>query len=723
MHSSSKKFLVKQYHVVLICLFLFLSPPAIAQLHITFFNAWALMDTTITRITIKDTKELLEKACKCTVDFDNPQATIQIYLPEIHPDSSLVPTRFEKAASFPYKHYPIHDYQWIQQKPNDSTYILHLIASTHQAVSFGLYGLLQEKLGFQFYHPRNTVIPNLKTWPLSNEFEFTARPLFDKKGFHLHTQHPIELTEYLLNPTIPEGLDVVKEYIDWLVRNGQNYFEFCLLNSIDKKQWIEHAKKITDYCHQRGIFVSVDVSLHMIQQKNFQLYTSSIGKKKQIRKNLAWLNQANWDFMHMEFTTAEFFGGNRKKREKLRFYILDWLDKHSSTKLMGRQHIVKPEREYKRKKHYAYDSLEIELDKKRGVMAHTVMFYDMTEPHAPVYENENQRHMFEFMLKQHKQRETWYYPESAYWVTFDNSIPMTLLPYLTARLADIDTCVAYQIPGHITFSSGWEWGYWLFDWSIARWSWQYTYNQKKEIRTADMFVKPMLNDSMLIFFQQAIQTQQEFLKNQNLIQWLTAMTVIDEIPFKKFSLQFQPRPHLSYKYIRRRATLKEINLIESTDLPRLKSFADTTYHLITKFANQINDKNQHHEIVHELFDGIYITGLRALHRYYILKYLIEIRKNKLLNKNVKLPNTFLEQAKLVRLQALQLVKKREAGYRYPYNLIATRFKDHTAYRFGYLYTVSNLHFWNREEQQAKKNRYGPFFMNIFNIARIMGFIK
>lgn len=681
------------------------------------------MDTSITRLAIEDTKQLLEKACECKVDFNNPQANVQIYLPVIHPDSALAPTRFEEAASYPYKHYPKHDYQWVQIKSNDSTYYLHLMATTHQGVSFGLYGLLQEKLGFQFYHPRNTIIPDIKSWPLKNEFQFTAYSLFDKKGFHLHTQHPIELTEYLLDPTIPEGFDAVKEYIDWLVRNGQNYFEFCLLNSIDKKRWIEHAKKITDYCHQRGILASVDVSLHMIQQKNFQLYTSSIGKKKQIRKNLAWLSQANWDFMHMEFTTAEFFGGNRRKREKLRFFILDWLNKHTSTKLMGRQHIVKPEKEYKRKKQYAYDSLEIQLDKHRGVMAHTVMFYDMTEPHAPVYENENQRHMFEFMLKQHQQHETWYYPESAYWVTFDNSIPMTLLPYLTARLTDIDTCVAYHIPGHITFSSGWEWGYWLFDWSIARWSWQYTHNQETEKRTADMYVKALLNDSMQFFFQQALQTQQEFLKNQNLIQWLTAMTVIDEIPFKKFSLQFQPRPALSYKYIRRCASLNEINQIQSADLPRLKAFADTTRYLITRYANQLNYKDQHWETAQELYDGIYITGLRSLHRYFVLKYLTDYRKNNLLKQQEKTLHTLLEQAKQVRLQALQLVKNREANYRYPYKLLATRFKDHTAYRFGYLYTVNNLHFWNREEQQAKKNRYGPLFMNIFNIARIMGFIK
>jgi hypothetical protein len=231
-----------------------------------------------------------------------------------------------------------------------------------------------------------------------------------------------------------------------------------------------------DYAHSRGLLVAADLSLHMIQQKTFQLYKGPVNQKKQIEKNLEWLLQADWDFFNMEFSTAEFIAGNKKKKEELRQYIIAWLMQHSHTKLMGRQHIVKPEKELGGKKDFQWDSASLALDKQRGVLSHTVMFYDMTEPNAPVYENKNQRHQFDFLLNQMKERETWYYPESAYWITFDNSIPLFLLPYLNARLSDIDTCVKYGVPGHVTFSSGWEWGYWLFDWSIARWSWRYSYD-------------------------------------------------------------------------------------------------------------------------------------------------------------------------------------------------------------------------------------------------------
>ena len=59
---------------------------------------------------------------------------------------------------------------------------------------------------------------------------------FDKLGFHLHTLHPIEMTEILLS-TSEDNLILAQQYIDWLAHNGQNYFEFNLLESIDSKTW------------------------------------------------------------------------------------------------------------------------------------------------------------------------------------------------------------------------------------------------------------------------------------------------------------------------------------------------------------------------------------------------------------------------------------------------------------------------------------------------------
>ena len=47
----------------------------------------------------------------------------------------------------------------------------------------------------------------------------------------------------------------------------------------------------------------------------------------------------------------------------------------------------------------------------------------------------------------------------------------------------------------------------------------------------------------------------------------------------------------------------------------------------------------------------------------------------------------------------------------------------TVYDFGYLYTVSDLHFWEREELQAKNNKWKFWYQNIWDVLKIIGVKK
>ncbi len=702
----------------------------VAQQSISLIFPASLKDTSITSLAIKDVQQLLKQACNCDVSLNDNSADVLLKLPAIDKTEASKLNRFAADAKFPYRNYPEHNYSWSLKKEN-SKVILELKASSWQGVSFGLYGLLQEKLGFKFYHPRRMIVPHWTEFPLQQNFRWEAKSLFDKHGFHLHTQHPLELTEQLHDGNLPHALEDVKEYIDWLARNGQNYFEFCLLESIDRKVWHTHAKAIVDYCHSRGIIAAVDLSLHMIQQKTFQLYKGPAAKQKQVEKNLVWLMQADWDFINMEFSTAEFISGNKKKKEELRLFIISWLKKNSNTKLMGRQHVVRHENEAGHKrKDFEWDSASLALDKERGVLSHTVMFYDMTEPNAPVYENKNQRHQFDFLLEQMKVRETWYYPESAYWVTFDNSVSMFLLPYLSARLSDIDTCVKYNVPGHITFSSGWEWGYWLFDWSIARWSWQHTTDGVAQKRFPEMYAHDMLHENKeKNAFNKLFDLQQTYLKDSSLMQWMTAMTITDEIGIKALNDAYHPRPQWSYKFLQRKADTSILEKVKNTVLPNLENFANGNFGYIYVLKDEAYELLEEGEATkeevaasEEFTDGIAITALRAKHRYTILSYIICKRYSAIEHKKCSC-DSLLTLAVSARNAAQQIVKMRETSYRYPLYSIATKRWDHTSYHFGYLYAVSNLHFWKREEEEARKNKYSPLFMNIWNMWRIAGIIN
>ncbi|MDX2003254.1 MAG: hypothetical protein SFW35_12515 [Chitinophagales bacterium] len=689
----------------------------------------AAMENSITRYAIDDVQQLLGNACGCQVYLNRPDADVSLILSPIDTSQIKKPTIFSKGKTYPYSHYPDHAYEWTG-KNEGGKWVYRLKSNSFQGLAFGLYGLLQEQLGFSFFHPRQTIKPNLSAWPLAN-LDWTASPRFDKKGFHLHTMHPLELTEQLLDEDRPNALQDVKQYIDWLVRNGQNYFEFNLLEGIDRKHWPSYAKQIVDYGHQRGILMGIDVSLHMVQQKAYMLYktfpASWRTKEKQIDRNLKWLMQAPWDYVNMEFSTTEFSNSGMEEKEKLRLGILKQLKEKYHAHLLGREHVVrKAELLRGGENSFAWDSNAVKLDKERGVLIHTVMFYSATDEKAPVYRNENLRHMLDMLLQEKQVRETWYYPESAYWITFDNSVPMMLLPYLSARLEDINTMDSLQIPGHITFSSGWEWGYWLIDWSIARWSWNHRINGELKKYSPTVFLEDLFPKPIVEIFSEATDLQDEYIKDKELIRYMAPSTITDEMP-APIDLAFQPRPQWKYSWLRYKAPTEALDTVKLSGIAQLRKYATLNDSLL-KNLHTLRGKIGAMDsltlmLLDELADGLRINSLRALHRAYTLEALIIKRKADIAHQPDKESKALLEKAKDIRVQGLGVVARREANYRYPLQWIAEKRKDHTCYHFGYLYTTSYLHFWYREEQQIRNDRYGPFYLNIYNIPRIVGIIN
>ncbi len=704
---------------------------AAAQQNISIITPQQNLENSVSKLAIEDVQQLLQQACNCTVELNKTASEIQLLLPQIDTAKAVDKSAFEETANYPYLHVPQHHYKWTSKKESKKI-ILRLETPTYFGISCALYGLLQEKLGFKFYHARETIIPEWNQWPLPETFEWIAIPRFDKKGFHLHTMHPLELTEPLLDHNFPGGIEQMKEYIDWLARNGQNYFEFNLLESIDLKKWPAYSKQITDYCHQRGIISGLDVSLHMLQQKAFQLYrnfpASWLSKEKQMEKRLDLLFYAKWDVLNVEFSSTEFSSGNVKKKKKLQLHLGKLLSEKYHAKLMGRKHVVQETAEMggkKKKKDYVMNAEETALDKKRGILIHTVMFYTISEEKAPVYRNKNLRHMLDLLLKEKEVRETWYYPESAYWITFDNSIPMFLMPYLSARLDDILLMDSLQIPGHITFSSGWEWGYWLFDWSIARWSWEHNWNNVILQPSATQYINEIFNNKPITdYFEDNLKIQNYFLKDKEMMRYMTASTATDEFP-KPFDLEFHPRPEWHYKWLAKKSDWETLQQIRNEKLPLLHIFSSATKgysDVLNSQMRTIKLTAQQQKILNELTQGIEITGLRAQHRKETLEYLITKREYKL-KREKESAELLLEKAINTRKAAQQIVSAREQNYRYDLALLSTKHYEHTAYHFGYLYPVHNLNFWKREEEQFRKNNFSPFFMNIMNLRRIIGIIN
>lgn len=685
-----------------------------------------LLENELVQKSVDDCLMLLQKACQCPVEINDRSQEVLLFLPDI--DSSLSTKTPPSKNNYPSIAYPEHGYQWTSQRKGQQIH-LKLETNSPVGISFGMYGLLQEQLWFAFYHPKQSIIPKLEFWPLTEEFSWKASPRFSKKGFHLHTMHPIELTEPLLNPACPNGIEQVKEYIDWLVRNQQNYFEFNLLECQDLNTWVSYIKPVVDYAHARGVLIGLDLSLHMTQQKAFMLYknfpNSLKTAKKQIEENLAILFEAPWDVITLETSTTEFTQGNQSKIQDLQLYITDLVVHKYHAHLANRQHVVQDKHMLKKGK--PIDSLtttEQQLDANRALFVHTVMFYGLTDSKAPVYKNENLLHLLDLLQEEQKVRETWYYPESAYWVTFDNSVPMLLMPYLQTRLDDILLMDSLDVEGHLTFSSGWEWGYWLIDWSIARWSWKHQFNHKDLVPRATQFLTDIFHNQEIVNQLNALaHLQQKYIKEKELIRYMVAQTVTDEMP-KPFNIEFHPRPEKSYKWMRYKANRDDILMLEQKAVQPLLEFATIGESLVQQLKLLSASTQQHKALLEELTTALSITNLRAKHKAQTLSLLLQKRKVQLTKDKTAHLEEYYKNAEKIRLQAQKLVKKQEQQYRYPLTSIARKMEQGgtTAYNFGYLYPVSNLHFWEREEEQVKQDKYGPFFMSIWDIPRILGIV-
>lgn len=678
--------------VAIILLFFSIIHSAIGQLKISIISDHFLMENDCSKMAIEDAAKLLTQTNGCTFSNTDTTADIVLKLP-----SRLLQTLVADDS-----------YQW-----NRDNNTWNLTAASTKGVANGLYGFMQEVLGYKFYHPREMMSPDLTKQKAPAMNSFRGQPSFANIGFHLHTMHPIELTEDLLDQKRIGGIDRIYEYINWLARNGQNYFEFNVLESIELESWIIHAKKISNYAHQRGIRCGLDLSLHMLQQKAFQLYEAPPYKfgniQKQIEYNVGMLSKTGFDVWNVELSATEFTTGDQTKKKKI-LQFLTGLLQQNSIQLMSRNHVVKTDQMVNGGK--GEEAGDILADG-QGLMVHTVMFYSLTDEKAPVYRNKNLKHMHEILQKEKSKRPTWYFPESAYWVTFDSSVPMFLLPYFSARLSDIELCEKENIEGHLTFSSGWEWGYGYIDWSIARWCWKYKMDGADVKRTSLQYVNELVSADFKKYVEEEEKLQQEYIKEKELIRVLVAQTITDEIP-GPFNLEFHPRPIYPYSYIRNKAKIGQLDSTQILYLDPLEQYF-TQGLKNDSMIDHLKLKQQEQEI----FDGIQITHLRAKHRWNTLNYIVQKRKNYLTKAKLDISG-FLVEAEKIRLMALDIVKNREANYRYDQKMLTTKHSDHTCYHFGYLYPVHELHFWEREELQAKNGNYNFWYRSIWNVGRTVG---
>lgn len=703
-------------HAALLLAFLSIPAHAFADaLKITIAAPPSLLDSPVARLAVEDAASLLRRMFpQGTVSVNGRGADVRLVLPEVPAAASP----FASTAGRSRSPFAVSDasYRWRSGRQG-AEIVVRLRASSPEGVANGLYGLLQERLEMRFHHPRESIIPVRTAWPLPTRFSFSGAPRFGKRGFHIHTLHPVELTEQLHDPTLPNAFGDVRAYIDWLARNGQNTFQFFLLRGIDRKSWPAHARRIVEYAHSRGVRCGVEISLAMLQQQAFQAVTllrPYPSYTTQVDETLAWLFQAPWDFVTIEATMGEHLPFLDRLLPGVQRHLERRVAEHHGASVMYATHVIRAGGEEK---------VRTPLLPSSGILIHTVMCYSASEAKAPVYGNANQCFMLDAAREEVRRRETWYWPESSYWVSFDSSVPLLLLPYLESRRQDMETMAGIGLSGHLTFTSGWEWGYWLVDWSIARWSWRYADNGRERptsplSRLAELFPDPGLSR----LWREALEMQEHYLKERELMRYMAALAPFSELP-PPFARPFQPEPGFRYARLLDNAGEGEVEALLAGPVAELERYSAGMESLVGRLAARLDSLHRgggealvRRALTDELLRALRVTSLRAAHRALTIRAILAKREKERGNESERL----LARAGEVRLKALALVGEQESHYRYPVTLIARKRPSLTAYPFGYLYPVSVLFFWEREEEQVRRGRFDALFMNLWDFRRTLG---
>ncbi len=554
---------------------------------------------------------------------------------------------------------------------------LKVEATTEEWPSVLYYGL--QKLGFLFPHPRWSLAPKLGEINKKGCFKTHYwKPRLNLRGFHLHNQHPNEWVHgfFMNKPKIAE------DYIRWLVRNGQNYLQIQMIDFKGKKN-ISNFKNQLKFAKAMGLKVGLSVSFALVQQESQSLIPlisaiTGLGDKHFLKKNIQQLiKDYSFDHLIAELGTTEFSSTHYKR-------TLNWMNKTSelleshNKKLYIKVHVSSNQSD---KKFGNFNFLPAHANKNVGILPHTVFFYGLKDTSAPMYGQKNFSSIKDFMLKEASKRDVIYYPETSYFIGMDIDVPLLLTDYLLARHQDLLFLEDNKINKQVNFTTGMELGYWLFDWTLALMTQKNTnYNIGLKLLGEDLEA-----------WDKVINYQKTYFNKNQAIQSITASNLMDEVNSKH--------------RIHKRNLLKELEKNETERYKEEKILEEA-----------VRNQPPLHKIKNkELKQLLEVTFLRVSHAYYLRK---AIKYKSLLGYRSKL----LKKATNTRVQAHKIILKYIKNYnRYPDAFIFQKHRNPTSYQFGYGWTASNLHYWVREEEMVKKNKYYPWFKNIYNPFRILLF--
>ena len=342
-------------------------------------------------------------------------------------------------------------------------------------VQYGIAHLL-ELHGYRFHHPWKTYLPpkyvEVDGSQLGRDF---APEVDEKRGLHLHTLHPTEAMHDFWVPSA-KNLEGARRTIDFVVKNRGNLVSWYALDDITAggptlEAWRAHTQRILAYAKSRG--VSTSVTLQLFGKSNLQQSFDLIDDDTVLdpvpeleRRLHLLLDDAPFDFVSLSF--GEFFRADPAKFVQMVDATYAALQRVrprigvTAVVHVGNSDTLRVEFQGTRQLYYF---LVRYVNPAIVPWVHTVFYYNLYDDAGGAYQHDDFAEHRAFLEQKLKRQEpAGYYPESAYWVSWDNSVPTYLPVYVKSRHLDLSRLkLAGRLRQHLLFSSGWEWGYWQTD--------------------------------------------------------------------------------------------------------------------------------------------------------------------------------------------------------------------------------------------------------------------
>lgn len=567
-------------------------------------------------------------------------------------------------------------------------------------LAHGAYDLL-ERLGARFFHPVDELVPALGGVYLpAAPLDVTRAPAARLVGLHLHLLHPLEYMRPFLEPG-DANLDDAKDVIDWLVKTGHNHLQWYMMNTVPWEPWVPHARAIVEYAHARGVTVGMVVQTlddGSNLQNQFVLADPDGDLLLELEEGLDQVMEIPFD--HIELALGEFFSADPGTLVNALDHATAYMAETYPTTTLGiENHIGDYEElyiEYEGETRYYY-FLPGLADERLINTVHTVFFFDLYRDWA-MYEHESFAAHREFLLEQLAIRPVRYFPESAYWVTADSDVPAFLAEYIHARWLDIHNLFADieerglpALDGHVLYSSGHEWSYWMIDYLTAKMMW----NREAPLEDFTAHVSAPFgacDDEVQGALSSFIDLQTQYLFDERLVPYVSAEDIHDDLGYAA-GIDTHP-PRVPFEAVvamsaPERASF-ETDIVERLGLAAQEMRTRSLEPLISVCARSDDTLKPWCD---ELLDSVEIVALRLEHSRHLYRSVLAAARGEDFQPE-------LDAAAGSREQAAVVVARREQGYRYDVEELSAAYENFTRYEFGYLRQPHTQCLWLRQEDQV-----------------------